>query len=61
LFYLNRIDESIATYKAGLQVDPNNVDLQKDLKAAENKKKEGSSPQFNQQYLQAVIKLMQHP
>jgi stress-induced-phosphoprotein 1 len=44
LFYLNRIDDSIATYKSGLQVDPNNADLQKDLKAAENKKKEGSSP-----------------
>jgi len=44
-----------------LKVDPNNADLQKDLKAAEAKKGEGANPQFNQAYLSALLKLMQHP
>jgi hypothetical protein len=45
-----------------LKVDPNNADLQKDLKAAEGKKAEGAAnPQFNQAYLSALLKLMQHP
>lgn len=34
LFYLDRLDEAIETYKQGLQVDPNNTALQNDLKAA---------------------------
>lgn len=61
LFYLNRIDDAISAYKDGLKVDPNNADLQKDLKAAEGKKSEGANPQFNQAYLSALLKLMQHP
>lgn len=61
LFYLERVDEAINTYKEGLKVDPNNADLQKDLKAAESKAAEGANPQFNQAYLNALLKLMQHP
>lgn len=61
LFYLDRVDEAINTYKEGLKVDPNNADLQKDLKAAEGKAAEGANPQFNQAYLTTLIKLMQHP
>lgn len=62
LFYQEKIDDAIATYKAGLQVDPNNADLQKDLKAAENKKSsEGANPQFNPAMIQTLIKLMSHP
>jgi stress-induced-phosphoprotein 1 len=61
LFYLDRIDDAINVYKEGLKVDPNNADLQKDLKAAEGKKNEGASPQMNQAYLSALLKLMQHP
>jgi stress-induced-phosphoprotein 1 len=61
LFYMDRIDDAINTYKEGLKVDPNNADLQKDLKAAEGKKNEGGSPQMNQAYLSALLKLMQHP
>lgn len=61
LFYQDKIDEAINTYKEGLKVDPNNADLQKDLKAAEGKAKEGANPQFNQAYLTAMLKLMQHP
>jgi tetratricopeptide (TPR) repeat protein len=37
LFYMDKIDEAIDTYKEGLKVDPNNADLQKDLKAAEGR------------------------
>jgi stress-induced-phosphoprotein 1 len=33
-FYKGEIDEAINTYKEGLKVDPNNADLQKDLKSA---------------------------
>lgn len=61
LFYLERVDEAINTYKEGLKVDPSNADLQKDLKAAESKAAEGANPQFNQAYLNALLKLMQHP
>ena len=61
LFYLERVDEAINTYKEGLKVDPNNADLQKDLKAAESKAAEGANPQFNQAYLNVLLKLMQHP
>lgn len=61
LFYMDRIDDAINTYKEGLKVDPNNADLQKDLKAAEGKKHEGANPQMNQAYLSALLKLMQHP
>lgn len=61
LFYLDRIDDAINTYKEGLKVDPNNADLQKDLKAAEGRKNEGANPQMNQAYLSALLKLMQHP
>lgn len=35
LFYLNKLDDAIATYKQGLQIDPNNAALKNDLKAAE--------------------------
>lgn len=35
--------------------------MQKDLKAAESKAAEGANPQFNQTYLNALLKLMQHP
>jgi tetratricopeptide (TPR) repeat protein len=34
LFYLDKIDEAIQIYKDGLKIDPNNADLQKDLKSA---------------------------
>jgi stress-induced-phosphoprotein 1 len=36
-FYLGRMDEAIETYNEGLKIDPNNADLQRDLKAAESK------------------------
>ena len=61
LFYQDKMDQAIAAYKEGLKVDPNNAELQRDLKAAEGKAKEGANPQFNQAYLSAMLKLMQHP
>ena len=61
LFYLNKIDQAIVTYNEGLKVDPNNADLQKDLQAAAAKKNQKANPQFNQAYLTALLKLMQHP
>jgi len=60
-FYLGQMEQAIETYKAGLAVDPNNADLQRDLKSAEGKIKEEANPQFNQQYLQSIIKLMSDP
>ena len=38
LFFLNKLDDAINSYKLGLQVDPNNASLKNDLKAAEDKK-----------------------
>jgi len=63
LFYLNRIDDAIATYQEGLSFDPSNADLQKDLEAAKQKKSGAGKPppQMNQAYINAMIKLMGHP
>lgn len=64
LFYLNRIDDSIASYEEGLKIDPNNADLQKDLSAAKQKKSSAGKPQqpqMNPAYLNAILKLMNHP
>jgi stress-induced-phosphoprotein 1 len=38
LFYLDKLEDAITTYKQGLQIDPNNAALNNDLKAAEDKK-----------------------
>lgn len=37
LFYLGNLEDAVATYKQGLQIDPNNAALKNDLKAAEDK------------------------
>ena len=69
---MDRVDEAIETYKKGLEVDPNDATLQKDLKAAEQKKSSGAgmgagagagmgAGGMNPAYLQAMLKLMQHP
>ncbi len=34
LFYLGNLEDAVATYKQGLQIDPNNAALKNDLKAA---------------------------
>lgn len=74
LFYLDKLEDAAATYKQGLQIDPNNAALKNDLKAAEDKISQETSgfegmnfggqnqnPQFQQQYLSALMKLMQNP
>lgn len=72
LFYLDNLDQAIDTYKQGLAIDPSNASLNNDLKAAEDRKNQsengfdgmnmgGQSPQFNQQYMGALMKLIQHP
>ena len=61
---MDRVDQAIETYKKGLEVDPNDATLQKDLKAAEQKKSSGAgmgAGGMNPAYLQAMLKLMQHP
>lgn len=69
---MGQIDQAINAYKDGLKIDPNNASLQNDLKAAEDKKSQpaggfdgmnfgGQNADFNQKYLQAFLKLMQHP
>lgn len=42
---MDKIDEAASTYQEGLKVDPNNEQLKKDLKAAEDKKNEKENPQ----------------
>ncbi len=60
LFYLNKLDDAIETYKEGLKHDPDNAALKEDLKSAE-KKKSPPEPAFNPAHLQKLMTLMNHP
>ena len=62
---MGMLDEAIDTYKQGLTHDPNNAGLAKGLKDAEERKSApgagGKSPQMNQAYIQAMMKLLSNP
>lgn len=49
LFYLNKLQEAVDTYKEGLTHDPQNQALQNDLKTAEEKlnQPEDKNPMMN--------------
>lgn len=59
LFYLDKIDEAIATYKEGLTHDPENQQLKNDLKSAEQKLYQETKSQEGM--IQAFMKLANHP
>ena len=56
------MDKSIEAYKEGLKHEPENQGLKNALKAAEDKLAESmNSMGMNQAYLQAMMKLINHP
>lgn len=71
LYYLEKHDEALGTYKEGLKYDPNNAELHKNIKEIESKKAGGEpaggaggpgGPSGDPNaMMQMYMKLMNHP
>ena len=60
-YYLNQHDEAIETYKEGLKQDPNNAELQKNLKEVQGQQAGQGQPADMNAMMQLYMKLMNHP
>jgi stress-induced-phosphoprotein 1 len=56
LYYLEKLDEAVTTYQEGLKYDPNNAELQKNIKEVEGKQAKDTN-----MMMQTYMKLLNNP